>query len=92
MSLAIILAFIAGNVDKNAVLSHLFITVRNLNSQVSERLMQHRMRLSTSQNPFWSIQRILLLLKAQRPQTYEAITNALSKVTDAQVTQDHECL
>ena len=25
------------------------------------------------------------VLKAQRPQTYEAITNALSKVTDAQV-------
>lgn len=78
------LAFIAGNVDKNAAFASVYnsekskftgvrkaYATQNASEYFAESVLEY------TENPS--------VLKAQRPQTYEAITNALSKVTDAQV-------
>ena len=78
------LAFIAGNVDKNAAFASVYnsekskftgvrkaYATQNASEYFAEYVLEY------TENPS--------VLKAQRPQTYEAITNALSKVTDAQV-------
>ena len=78
------LAFIAGNVDKNAAFASVYnsekskftgvrksYATKNASEYFAESVLEY------TENPS--------VLKAQRPQTYEAITNALSKVTDAQV-------
>ena len=78
------LAFIAGNVDKNAAFASVYYSekskftgvrkayaTQNASEYFAESVLEY------TENPS--------VLKAQRPQTYEAITNALSKVTDAQV-------
>ena len=77
-------AFIAGNVDKNAAFASVYnsekskftgvrkaYATQNASEYFAESVLEY------TENPS--------VLKAQRPQTYEAITNALSKVTDAQV-------
>ena len=78
------LAFIAGNVDKNAAFASVYnsekskftgvrkaYATQNASEYFAESVLEY------TENPS--------VLKSQRPQTYEAITNALSKVTDAQV-------
>lgn len=78
------LAFIAGNVDKNAAFASVYnsekskftgvrkaYATQNASEYFAESVLEY------TENPS--------VLKAQRPQTYEAITNALSKVTDTQV-------
>lgn len=78
------LAFIAGNVDKDAAFASVYnsekskftgvrkaYATQNASEYFAESVLEY------TENPS--------VLKAQRPQTYEAITNALSKVTDAQV-------
>lgn len=78
------LAFIAGNVDKNAAFASVYnsekskftgvrkaYATQNASEYFAESVLEY------TENPS--------VLKAQHPQTYEAITNALSKVTDAQV-------
>ena len=78
------LAFIAGNVDKNAAFASVYnsekskftgvrkaYATQNASEYFAESVLEY------TENPS--------VLKAQRRQTYEAITNALSKVTDAQV-------
>lgn len=78
------LAFIAGNVDKNVAFASVYnsekskftgvrkaYATQNASEYFAESVLEY------TENPS--------VLKAQRPQTYEAITNALSKVTDAQV-------
>lgn len=78
------LAFIAGNVDKNAAFASVYnsekskftgvrkaYATQNASEYFAESVLEY------TENPS--------VLKAQRPQTYEAIINALSKVTDAQV-------
>lgn len=78
------LAFIAGNIDKNAAFASVYnsekskftgvrkaYATQNASEYFAESVLEY------TENPS--------VLKAQRPQTYEAITNALSKVTDAQV-------
>ena len=78
------LAFIAGNVDKNAAFASVYnsekskftgvrkaYATQNASEYFAESVLEY------TENPS--------VLKAQRPQTYEAITNALSKGTDAQV-------
>lgn len=78
------LAFIAGNVDKNAAFASVYnsekskftgvrkaYATQNASEYFAESVLEY------TENPS--------VLKAQSPQTYEAITNALSKVTDAQV-------
>ena len=78
------LAFIADNVDKNAAFASVYnsekskftgvrkaYATQNASEYFAESVLEY------TENPS--------VLKAQRPQTYEAITNALSKVTDAQV-------
>ena len=78
------LAFIAGNVDKNAAFASVY------NSEKS-KFTGVRKAYATQNASEYFAESVLEYtanpteLKAQRPQTYEAITNALSKVTDAQV-------
>ena len=80
------LAFIAGNVDKSAAFTSVYnsekskftgvrkaYATQNASEYFAESVLEY------TENP--------ATLKAQRPQTYEAIVNALSKVTDAQVTK-----
>ena len=80
------LVFIAGNVDKSAAFTSVYnsekskftgvrkaYATQNASEYFAESVLEY------TENP--------ATLKAQRPQTYEAIVNALSKVTDAQVTK-----
>lgn len=80
------LAFIAGNVDKSAAFTSVYnsekskftgvrkaYATQNASEYFAESVLEYTENRAT--------------LKAQRPQTYEAIVNALSKVTDAQVTK-----
>ena len=78
------LAFIAGNVDKNAAFASVYNSEKSKFTDVRKAYATQNASeyfaesvLEYTENPS--------VLKAQRPQTYEAITNALSKVTDAQV-------
>ena len=80
------LAFIAGNVENSAAVTSVYnsekskftgvrkaYATQNASEYFAESVLEY------TENP--------ATLKAQRPQTYEAIVNALSKVTDAQVTK-----
>ena len=65
------LAFIAGNEKSKFTGVRKAYATQNASEYFAESVLEY------TENPS--------VLKAQRPQTYEAITNALSKVTDAQV-------
>lgn len=78
------LAFIAGNVDKNSSFAAVY------NSEKSKFTGVRKAYATQNASEYFaeSVREYVenpSILKAQRPQTYEAIQNALEKVTDAQV-------
>ena len=78
------LAFIAGNVDKSSSFAAVY------NSEKSKFTGVRKAYATQNASEYFaeSVQNYVenpAALKAQRPQTYEAVQNALAKVTDAQV-------
>ena len=78
------LAFIAGNVDKSSSFAAVY------NSEKSKFTGVRKAYATQNASEYFaeSVQNYVenpAALKAQRPQTYEAVKNALAKVTDAQV-------
>lgn len=78
------LAFIAGNVDKSSSFAAVY------NSEKSKFTGVRKAYATQNASEYFaeSVQNYVenpAVLKAQRPQTYEAVKNALAKVTDAQV-------
>ena len=80
------LAFVAGNVDTTSTFEAVY------NSEKS-KFTGVRKAYATQNASEYFAESVLnyvenpSALKSQRPQTYEAIVNALSKVTDAQITK-----
>ena len=80
------LAFVAGNVDTTSSFEAVY------NSEKS-KFTGVRKAYATQNASEYFAESVLnyvenpSALKSQRPQTYEAIVNALSKVTDAQITK-----
>ena len=80
------LAFIAGNVDKSAAFTSVYNSEKSKFTGVRKAYATQNASEYFAESVFEYTEKPATL-KAQRPQTYEAIVNALSKVTDAQVTK-----
>ena len=78
------LAFIAGNVDRSSAFQQIFQNEKSKYTAYDKGYVLQNSAEYFAQS-FWDYTKNPAALKASRPQTYAAIQQALSRVTDAQV-------